>query len=106
MGLLNWFSKDETAIPRLPSGSFTVDRHGKVMTGTVGSEFSPRLLSDVAHEVLHLFREARVAQIPLTGLNFDFASLRVSAREMHGGAIIFLSPHNIFETSMPPKKYS
>ncbi len=105
MGLLNWFSKRETAIPRLPEGSYTVDRHGNVMSGTVGSEFSPRLLGEVAREVLSLFQAARASQMPLAGLNFYFTGLRVTAREMHGGAIIFLSPRNFFETTLPPEKH-
>lgn len=97
--------KSEPAIPRLPAGSFTVDRNGNVMTVTVGSEFSTGLLADVAQQVLQVFREARTAQIPLNALNFNFASLRVTAKEMQGGAIIFLSPQNNFEpTSSPPKK--
>ena len=81
-----------------------VDRRGNVLTGTVGSEFSSRLLADIAQEILLLFRDAREAQIPLTGLNFHFASLRVTARELQGGAIIFLAPHNVFVTLSPIKK--
>ncbi len=104
MGLLKWFSTSDTAIPRLPEGSFTVDRHGNVMSGTVGAEYSPRLLGDVAREVLSLFQEARALQMPLAGLNFHFTGLRVTAREMHGGAIIFLSPRNFFESTLPSER--
>ncbi len=92
MGILNWFAKPEPAIQQLPSGSFTVDRHGNVMTTTVGSGCSPRLLDSIACEVLSLFRSAREAQMPLTGLDLNFADLQITAREMQGGAIIFISP--------------
>ena len=69
---LNWFAKSEPAIQQLPSGSFTLDRHGNVMTTTVGSGCSPRLLDSIASEVLSLFRSAREAQMPLTGLRPEF----------------------------------
>jgi hypothetical protein len=106
MGFLNWFAKPEPAVQKLPSGSFTVDRHGNLMTSTVGSDYPQRLLDEIAHEVLSLFREARSAQMPLTGLDMNFASLRVTAREMQGGAIIFLTPQNTFTTLSPAGKDS
>ncbi len=104
MGILNWFAKSEPAIQQLPSGSFTVDRHGNVITTTVGSGCSQRLLDAIAREVLSLFHEARAAQMPLTGLDMNFASLHITAREMQGGALIFISPQNTFATSSPAEK--
>ena len=101
MGILNWFAKSKPVAPKLAAGSFTVDRHGQVMTTTVGSGYPRRLLDDTACEVLSLFREARAAQMPLTGLDFHFAGLHIKAREMQGGAIIFLSPQNMFAPSPP-----
>jgi len=49
-------------------------------------------LREITHEVLALFREARMAQIPMSELNIHFASLQITARELRGGAIVFLSP--------------
>ena len=46
-----------------------------------------------------LFREARSAQMPLPEFNIQFASLQINAREMGGGAIIFLSPNIPFTTT-------
>ena len=106
MGILNWFSKSEPVVRKVPAGSFTVDRHGRVMTTTVGSEYPQRLLDDTAREVLTLFREARAAQMPMTGLDLHFAGLHINAREMQGGAIIFLSPQNTLATSPPAEKDS
>ena len=37
-------------------------------------------------------REARKAHLPLNEFSIHFASLHVTAREVRGGAIIFLSP--------------
>jgi hypothetical protein len=58
-------------------------------------------LRDIAAEVLLLFREARAAQMPLSELNLDFASLQITAREMRGGAFVFLSPKTPLRTSPP-----
>jgi hypothetical protein len=101
MGLLKWFSDARPAIRRLPAGSFTVDRHGNVMTATVASAFPRGPLDDIAREVLSLFREARASQMPLAEISLQFASLHITARDLQGGAIIFLSPQNVFATQSP-----
>jgi hypothetical protein len=94
MGILNWFFKSGPDFQKLPAGGFTVDHHGNVMTTTVGSGCSQRLLESIAREVLSLFREARAAQMPLTGLDLNYSGLHITARETQGGAIIFLSPQD------------
>lgn len=92
MGLLSLFSRAEPSLLHLPSGSFTVDRSGRVLVGTLPSSFPRELLHDIARQVLDAFREAGEAQLPLTDLIFTYPSLRISARELRGGAIIFLAP--------------
>ena len=93
MGLLkNLFSKPRAAVRRLPTGSITVDRNGQIVTTTVSSACPPQMLHHIAEAVLKLFREARAKHLPLAELNLHFASLQITAREMRGGAIIFLSP--------------
>lgn len=77
----------------------TVDRDGNVVATTVSSAYPPTLLREIAGEVLSVFREARAAQMPLSEFNLHFASLRITAREMRGGAIVFLSPKIQFKTS-------
>ena len=104
MGLLKHLGKARAIVRKLPSGTLTVDRQGNVISATVSSAYSPVLLREIAGEVLALFREARVAQMPLTQLSVHFASLHLTAREMRGGAIIFLSsatPHIAPSTSSP-----
>ena len=78
--------------PNPPTGTITVDRQGRIVTSTVSSAYPKSLLRDVARDVLELFREARVAQTPLAELSLHFGSLRITARELRGGAIIFLFP--------------
>jgi hypothetical protein len=99
MGFLKLFSKRHAAVQRLPAGTMTVDRFGKIITTTVSSAYPGELLNDIANEVLQLFREARLAQLPLSEFQIRFASLEITARELRGGAIIYLSPDLSFKTS-------
>jgi hypothetical protein len=92
MGLLNLFDKPAPTLLRLPSGSFTVDRHGLVLTNTLASSFPPMLVDEIAQQVLKVFREAAAAQLPLAELNIHYASLKITARELRGGALVFLAP--------------
>ncbi len=92
MGLLNLFSKPRAAVHRLPTGSITVDSNGEIVTTTVSSSCPRPVLQNITEEVLTLFREARAKHLPLAELNLHFASLQITARDMRGGAIIFLSP--------------
>jgi hypothetical protein len=92
MGLLNFFSKSGAAVQKLPAGTFSVDRDGNIVTKTVASSYPTELLEEIAREVMILFREARTAQMPMVEFNLHFASLLITARELRGGAIVFLSP--------------
>ncbi|SRR5258706_1720312 len=92
MGLLTLFSKASTALVRLPTGSFTVDREGSVVASTLPSSFPLTLVNDIAEQVLGAFRDADAAQLPLSELIVNYPTLKIRAREMRGGAIIFLSP--------------
>ena len=98
MGLLNLFSKSRATVHRLPTGSITVDRNGEVVTTTVSSTYPAVLLRNITQEILGLFQQAREKQLPLAELNLHFASLQITAREMRGGAIIFLSPKTASST--------
>jgi hypothetical protein len=99
MGFLKRFFRSRAAVQQLPTGSLTVDRDGHVVTTTVSSVYSRALLQTIGHEVLALFREAREAQMPLAEISLHFASLRITARELRGGAIIFLFPQTAFSPS-------
>ncbi len=92
MGLLSLFSKPAPTLLRLPSGSFTVDREGKVLTGTLPSSFPAELVKNIAKQVRATFTDAAAAQLPLAELTINYPSLRIAARELRGGAIVYLSP--------------
>ena len=93
MGFLNLKSKSAPNLMRLPAGCFTVDRTGKVVASTLPQNFSAPLVQEIAAHVLATFKDAQAAQLPLTELIVRFASLKITAREMRGGAIVFLTPH-------------
>ena len=100
MGFLKRFFRSRAAVQQLPTGSVTVDRDGHVVTYTVSSAYPKALLRDIGLEVLSIFREAREAQMPLAEISIHFASLNITARELRGGAVIFLLPQTAF--SPPP----
>ena len=97
MGLLTLFAKSPGTLLKLPSGSFTVDCEGCVVVGTVPSSFPESLVHDIAREVLAAFRGAEAAQLPLSELVVNYPSLKITARDLRGGAVIFLSPRAIYE---------
>ena len=86
--------RSPAAVQQLPSGSIAVDRQGDVVTSTVSSAYSKDLLHAIGQDVLVLFREAREAQMPLAEVNIHFVSLCITARELRGGAVIFLFPQS------------
>jgi hypothetical protein len=101
MGLLkNIFGSHAVSagVTQLPSGSITVDRSGRIVSSTVSSAYPVEILHIVAKEVLALLREAHAAQMPLAEVSIHFAVLRITARELRGGAIIFLFP----QTALSP----
>ena len=92
MGLLSLFARPAPTLLRLPSGSFTVDRDGAVLMGTLPSSFPASVVKDIAQQVRAVFNDAAAAQLPLAELIIHYPSLKITARELRGGAIIFLSP--------------
>ena len=104
MGFLKRMFKSRAAVQQLPAGSLTVNRDGKVITSTIASGYPQGLLRDIVRDVLLLFHQAREAQMPLAEFSIHFASLRITAREMRGGAVIFLSPHTVPTVSSQPER--
>jgi hypothetical protein len=92
MGFLTRFTKPAPTLLRLPSGSFTVDREGTVLVGTLPSSFPDALEAEIARQVLAVFHDGAAAQLPLSELSINYPSLKITARELRGGAIIFLTP--------------
>ena len=99
MGFLGLFKKPDVAqqpmLIRLPSGSFTIDATGRVVVSTIPGSFPEALLKKISALVLETFQRARAAQLPVTELVAYYASLKLTAKEMRGGAIIFLAPRSL-----------
>jgi len=95
MGFLKFFSRAKTpTLITLPSGSFTVDRDGRVMTSTLPRSFPSEYVKDITDLVLEAFRNARKAQVPLSELVVHYTAFKLMAREQRGGAMIFLMPQS------------
>ena len=90
--ILSRWSGGSATVRELPSGSVTVDQKGCIVTSTVSSVFPHQVLRHVGEDVIALFREARAAQMPMAEVSLQFGSLLITARELRGGAVIFLFP--------------
>ncbi len=99
MGLRKLFARSAPPLTRLPSGCFTVDRTGRLLVGTVPSSVPATTLHEIGRYVLDTFREAQSAQLPLAELIVNYGSLKLTARELRGGAIIFLLPKSLVSTA-------
>lgn len=86
---------DEPGVIRLPAGSLTVDANGRVVVSTLPRTFPGALVKEINELVLATFRSAREAQVPVGELVAEYATLKLTAREMRGGAIIFLAPKSL-----------
>jgi len=96
MGLLSLLAKsDAVTLMRLPAGSFTVDRTGRVLTSTLPQTFPRGLIHEIGQLVLSTFRLAEAAQSPLSELVAEYSVLKLTARELRGGAIVFLAPRGL-----------
>jgi hypothetical protein len=104
MGFLKRFFRSHAAVQQLPAGTITVDRNGQILTSTVATSYSRGLLRDIGRDVLELFREARNAEMPLAEVTLQFGSLHITARELRGGAIIFLIPQSALTKAPKPAR--
>ncbi len=95
MGFLSLFSKPAAKLVRLPSGSFTVDRDGRVLVSTLPQAFPAELVREIGAHILVAFRSAQTARLPISELIIRYSSLKLTARELRGGAIVFLAPQTL-----------
>jgi len=105
MGFLSrLFKPANSGLVHLPAGSFTLNRDGSVMTSTLPQSFPSEHLKAIGEQVLASFRSASKAQIPLSEIVIHYSALKLLARELRGGAIIFLMPHSLKEPAKPRLK--
>jgi len=95
MDFLKIFTRGKPAGPiSLPSGTFTIDRTGRMVTSTVSNSFPEKVALEIGHAVLDTFRKAQAADVVLTEVIVNYAALKLTARELRGGAIVFLAPRS------------
>ena len=92
MGLLKAFRKSAPKLLQLPSGSFTVDRNGSVLVRTLPSGFPQDIVEEIGNMIIAAFKDAQKARVPLNQIEVSYPNLKITARELRGGAMIFLSP--------------
>ncbi len=80
---------------RLPTGSFTVDQTGRVVSCTLPQSFPAARLHEIGRQVLAFFRGAHEAHLGVRELVVIYPSLKLSAREFRGGAIVFLASQTL-----------
>lgn len=94
MGILKPYSRQAKplGIERLPSGCFSIHRGGELAASTLPGTFAHEKVMEIGQIVLSAFRSAQKANLILTDLRIHYSGLQISARELRGGALIFLSP--------------
>lgn len=95
MGFLGLFSKSETPdtnVGKLPAGSFTIDRTGRIIASTLPRSFDEKLTHEIGNVVLEIFVKAQSVNLPLREVFIHYAGLKITGRELRGGAMIFLAP--------------
>lgn len=103
MGFLTSWFRSAKPLLQLHSGSFSVDRTGAILATTLPSSFPRNLLQTIGQCVSLTFKEAHTAQLPLDEIIVHYPGLKITAREMRGGAIIFLSTASLTD---PTRKTS
>jgi len=91
MRMLNFFGKNQADLAPLSTGCFTVDRMGHIVASTLPQAFPRTKVLDIAQRVLATFRGAEEARMPLTEFIVNYSAYILAARELRGGAIVFVS---------------
>jgi hypothetical protein len=82
-------------VAKLPSGTFTLDRNGKIVVSTLPQSFPETQMREIGDRVIAFFEGAQHAQMPQQELNIYYPNLKVTARYLRGGVLIFLSPQTL-----------
>jgi hypothetical protein len=99
MGFLTSWFKSAKPLLQLHSGSFSMDRTGRILATTIPSTFPRNLLQTIGQCVAVTFQEAHQAQLPLDQIVVHYPGLKITAREMRGGAIVFLSTASLDDST-------
>ena len=92
MGFLGLFEQTAKSPLRIPTGCFSLNAKGEVISSTMPSSFPEAVVREIGNLALLTLREAHKAGLGLSEISAHYASLRITARDLHGGAIVFLNP--------------
>jgi len=95
MGFLSKLFRSPKPLLKLHSGSFSIDRSGQIVACTLPSSFPRNLVENIGQCVTLTFEQARSSQLPLEELVVNYPALRITAREMRGGAMVFLATQSL-----------
>jgi|SRR6185503_4427654 len=84
----------KTALVQLPSGSFMVDRQGKITTSTLPRSFPNAQIQMIGKHFLEAFQTAEKVKIALSEITIQFAAMKLVARNLRGNALIFVVPQS------------
>lgn len=95
MGVLKPFVR--TTIPveagRMPSGCFAVNRQGGIICSTLPQWFPMETAEEIGDTILASFRIASETNVKLTDISVRYSGMNILARDLRGGALIFLVPN-------------
>ena len=77
---------------RFPRGSYTISSAGSIVVSTLPGTFPRDRMVTIGRAVLSALSSARELGTPFTELAADFAGVEIRARDLSGGAIIFITP--------------
>jgi hypothetical protein len=93
-------SEQAAKVPlHLPAGCFTMDGVGAIVATTMPSDFPKTLMAAIGDAVLKTLRGAELAGLGLSELSVHYGSVRICARDLHGGTLVFLNPQYVSTTS-------
>lgn len=104
MGILKPFVR--TSIPieagRMPSGCFALHKEGGIICSTLPLWFSKKTATEIGRVVIAAFRVAAETTVPLTEMYIRYRGVTIFARDLRGGALIFLIPNEAHFARKPP----
>lgn len=107
MGVLKPFIRTEILVEagRMPSGCFAVHREGGIICSTLPQWFPTKTAIEIGRIVIAAFRVATETSVSLTELHVRYRGLTILARDLRGGALIFLFPSEAHFVRKPPPSH-
>ena len=107
MGVLKPFIRTEIPVEagRMPSGCFAVHREGGIICSTLPMWFPTKTAAEIGRVAVAAFRVASETSVSLTELHVRYRGLSILARDLRGGALVFLFPSEAHFVRKPPPSH-